>query len=994
MKWLGEARKHDLWDSEVDKARRLVKPPGWESDSDQVVKVKMENILWLVKVLINKKGMDCRPHSPPGSGPPPSSRGKGMKRRVVSKPNADPNASISQLEKPPAKQSQQVEIDLMSSDGDEPKQSTSSHTLIPAKKPPLEINLISSDAEEPKEAKSSLPVQVKPNAKRQYVSTVSDLLELCPLSKPSKVCDRCKIEDLFRRKEFWCHCGAKKKNLHGGRIEGAQEHWKTATCIKKTADIRSSKVLTTFFSATPKDPAVVQRLKRGYSEIACPGLNNVTWIQSRATQSIETFLENTCTIYRGNVRHKLCKELFGENATEKSLSKADKAKFLDALDARAIWLVKRHGSRNAIYSPVCLKTFIHRKSDPNTACSKCCSLKEVQSLNSAINHKYAGADTLKFTNDTLVETDAYNAKLVEFHDLRTCGKSLESSQGGDFSNYLNHVSILAKKGLFKNREAVKGLIMGVTVRAEREDAGKSLRGIRSALNLFTKTFAGRTARSQRQIQAREGGKMEPGIHVANFTRIATNLATLGYSGPIAAASDQTVCVKTLRHHNGFLVGAQGPDVPFKNAEELRSLVEEIVKEDKLCSQIRAYTIQVPLPNVPTYVVALIASRSNEGADDIASEHEKVITLAHEAGINILSMGADGAATEFSAQEKLVQKSTQFYNYSKASLNVYIKIPLFGNPPRPIISIQDPKHARKTGANQLLSGACLMVIGNSTVTIQQLAEILKMADSPLHPKDVFDSDKQDDGRALRTFSAPTLAAALRLENNTALIIAHCKYYPEYPLCPWKHGTEPCKHIFGWMRVVSPRFSVLDARFMMPKIHAVVKSAMGGRIKIPPSEHLHAGYQYAFGDEEVAENFELLRTWPTNAEIAHELTTANKIANSLAELAGMGPLESDDEELDIDSVLEEFKIPIEDEDDTPDVSVCATKDYRVRYGAKSGEWPEELAFSEAALLAKEQNKLDLLLNQVPDEVEADAIQNAAISIASLMNPTGQQRSLGIG
>lgn len=285
----------------------------------------------------------------------------------------------------------------------------------------------------------------------------------------------------------------------------------------------------------------------------------------------------------------------------------------------------------------------------------------------------------------------------------------------------------------------------------------------------------------------------------------------------------------------------------------------------------------------------------------------------------------------------------------------------------------------------------MVIGTYTVTIQQLAEILKMADSPLHAKDVFDSDKQDDGRALRTFCAPTLAASLRLENNTgltiylyiigelvdswlnkkighhesirsawtagfflrrwkaylqkrdketkglmsfhqngishpsfkifstlprsllALILAHREYYPKYPLFPWKHGTEPCEHIFGWMRVISPRFSVLDARFMMPKIHAVVKSAMGGRIKIPPSEHLHSGYQYAFGDEEANENLRLLRTWPTNAEISNELMIANKIANSLAESAGMGPLEPDDEELDVDSVLDELRTPVED--DTP-------------------------------------------------------------------------------
>lgn len=115
----------------------------------------------------------------------------------------------------------------------------------------------------------------------------------------------------------------------------------------------------------------------------------------------------------------------------------------------------------------------------------------------------------------------------------------------------------------------------------------------------------------------------------------------------------------------------------------------------------------------------------------------------------------------------------------------------------------------------------------------------------------------------------------------------------------------------MRIVSPRFSVLDARFMMPKIHAVVKSIMSGRIKIPPSEHMHAGYQYAFDDEKDPDNLELLRTWPTNAEITHELTIANNIANSLSQLAGMGPLDPLDEEANLETVLEDLDTPIEDE-----------------------------------------------------------------------------------
>ena len=70
----------------------------------------------------------------------------------------------------------------------------------------------------------------------------------------------------------------------------------------------------------------------------------------------------------------------------------------------------------------------------------------------------------------------------------------------------------------------------------------------------------------------------------------------------------------------------------------------------------------------------------------------------------------------------------------------------------------------------------------------------------------------------------------------LIISHREFYPSVPLLPWKHGTEACKHIFGWMRVIMPNFTVLDARQMLPKVFAVVRNVMSGQMKMPQSEHL--------------------------------------------------------------------------------------------------------------------------------------------------------------
>lgn len=150
-------------------------------------------------------------------------------------------------------------------------------------------------------------------------------------------------------------------------------------------------------------------------------------------------------------------------------------------------------------------------------------------------------------------------------------------------------------------------------------------------------------------------------------------------------------------------------------------------------------------------------------------HEAVIQNSQDSGINVLSMGADGAATKLSAQEKLHKKSTQRLTYSNLSLDVLVKVPLLGSPLRPLVTIQGPKHSRKTTSNQLLLGSRLITIGRFVVCIQQLAKILQQPQSPLLAGDVFNWNKQDDGSADWTLSSENLAYSLAHDYCTNLTI---------------------------------------------------------------------------------------------------------------------------------------------------------------------------------------------------------------------------------
>lgn len=106
----------------------------------------------------------------------------------------------------------------------------------------------------------------------------------------------------------------------------------------------------------------------------------------------------------------------------------------------------------------------------------------------------------------------------------------------------------------------------------------------------------------------------------------------------------------------------------------------------------------------TYVVAIIASRSQDKAKDLAAQNLHFIDKCQQAGIQILSLGSDGDATELAAQEELIESRTNDLTYINKVLEVCVKVPLFCKQSRPIVMIQDPKHAQKTSANQPLSGA--------------------------------------------------------------------------------------------------------------------------------------------------------------------------------------------------------------------------------------------------------------------------------------------------
>jgi hypothetical protein len=157
-------------------------------------------------------------------------------------------------------------------------------------------------------------------------------------------------------------------------------------------------------------------------------------------------------------------------------------------------------------------------------------------------------------------------------------------------------------------------------------------------------------------------------------------------------------------------------------------------------------------------VALIPT-GNDSAKKILALHQKLIDIAADFELPIISIGSDGAAAEFQAQNLL--QSTRTRNrvqHRNSRYGINFNCPVF---PKvgPIVRIQDPKHGKKTARNAAMSGARLLTFGNSTVRFDQLLTLSFQENSIMYKRDVIKLDRQDDNAAYRVFCSKNLAQVL-------------------------------------------------------------------------------------------------------------------------------------------------------------------------------------------------------------------------------------------
>ncbi len=137
---------------------------------------------------------------------------------------------------------------------------------------------------------------------------------------------------------------------------------------------------------------------------------------------------------------------------------------------------------------------------------------------------------------------------------------------------------------------------------------------------------------------------------------------------------------------------------------------------------------------------------------------RFLAMAKQLNMPVISMAADGASTELGAQDLMDHEKTELapLAFDYPSYGVRLRAPVFATT-GPLISVQDPPHARKTCRNQPQHGTHTASLGKGYVANRSFVQLYETGISGLQLRDVQDVDKQDDGAARRMFHHMALSA---------------------------------------------------------------------------------------------------------------------------------------------------------------------------------------------------------------------------------------------
>ncbi|KAJ7839111.1 hypothetical protein B0H14DRAFT_3458876 [Mycena olivaceomarginata] len=345
------------------------------------------------------------------------------------------------------------------------------------------------------------------------------------------------------------------------------------------------------------------------------------------------------------------------------------------------------------------------------------------------------------------------------------------------------------EGRYKDNQVLLGLVETMQLATERRIRGVGMQNFKyppafREWGALIRMCSPRTYRniaqefrmeSEHSIKNRESKRprFPIGITDETFDNLKNYCDSYGYppNYPLCISVDDTKLLPAMHPiYNGpektwMLVGLPGTkQLTVATPDELERLMD---MDHSPATKLRLWAIQIPFPGIPPLDFAILPISSKIKAPELVVHQLAAMNGLVERRYRFISNVADGAAVERDCQSRVASKSTTLHHVvnppSHLDTTPPFTVPLYNFKGNIFINTQDAPHARKTGRNNIFSGARGLILGDFPVYYKQLLDLaVSVDDPPLYEHDVIRADKQDDRAANRVFSAATLQ---KLTENT-------------------------------------------------------------------------------------------------------------------------------------------------------------------------------------------------------------------------------------
>ncbi|EJD37182.1 hypothetical protein AURDEDRAFT_129656 [Auricularia subglabra TFB-10046 SS5] len=652
----------------------------------------------------------------------------------------------------------------------------------------------------------------------------------------------------------------------------------------------------------------------------CPGLT--TAVEPR----IARYLKHTVVPGGGAPsRSKLASQMFGRPLIKLTDRQNRSLRARESHEYR--WL-NRHGLQ-AVFSAHCLHSVMAKDDAQPGPCESCVALLSIKEFKNALARPIPPDKNLKFVPEAYREHEIGHlylryhglADLVDENITKPAQMLRDFAKGvlaGDYKEdgvFLGAVQAMVSK---KSREVRGKGLQNFKYPEAFDNACFALRSISGrAYDMFRAIWGGRTPRSIRAVE-RKSPRFCPGLSKENVDSAATIIASYNYTGPVIVACDDTklepglrACTRNLARNwltysqlRTWVLIIPVPRIPpiiivseardsTDDAEALFKLHKQVWgmlrdahihpiayaadgteterKLQRLITQSATSTDRYDIPNPQNGCSLSIDVPVIDGHPVVMVQDSKhaMKTARNQlfTGARALVLGGgamyynlvrdianhqdsplfrrdvenvdkqdDHAGSRLFAVETLEHHHSRYP--SRSSLGVYLYF---------MGSLFDAWQSRRmTHAQRILIALrCHFFLQTWRAHI--------VAHPDHHPSQNFISRESED--IFRTLCRSLIA----------LILSYRKYYPDCPLLPWLHSTEPEEHVYGVSRMLKPDFTYADFLELVPKIGLYLMgqlATMGSRERasLTASGYWHTWTKSADIDLTAAVS------WPSDDDIA--------------------------------------------------------------------------------------------------------------------------------